>query len=60
MQRMTYGHAMLLLTSLVSKVHFSPSPENVVWKRDQSVGAQDYLRVEVLILVDRMAAEDSV
>ena len=38
MQRTTYGHAMLLLTSL----------------------ARDYLQVEVLVLVDRMAAEDSV
>ena len=27
MQRTTYGHAMLLLTSLVSKPHFWPSPE---------------------------------
>ena len=53
MQRTAYGHAMLLLTSLVSKPHFWPSPENAVWKRD-------YLQVEFLVLVDRMATEDSV
>ena len=42
-----------LLTGLVSKLHFSLLPENAVWK-------QDYLQVEVLVLVYRMAAEDSV
>ena len=42
-----------LLTGLVSKPHFSLLPENAVWK-------QDYLQVEVLVLVYRMATEDSV
>ena len=60
MQKTAYGHAMLLLTGLVSKPRFSPPPENAIWKRDKSVGARDYLQVEVLVLVDRMAAEDSV
>ena len=56
MQRTAYGHA-LLPTSQVSKPHFSPPPENAVWKRDQSVGARDYYIINGL--VDRMAAEDS-
>ena len=65
MQKTQYGHAMLLLTGLVSKLRFSPPPENAVWKRDQSVGTSVgacslYLQVEVLVLVDRMAAEGSV
>ena len=61
MQRTAYSHAILLLTSLVSKPHFLPSPENAVWKRDSVVSRSTrLLQVEVLVLVDRMSAEDSV
>ena len=34
MQRTAYNHVMLLSTSLISTSHFSPLPENAVWKRD--------------------------